>query len=125
MTYNQNERANAKRRLKDKKIELLKPSSGDYIDKDSQGFKLQSLEPVCPSVWAYYRHLTGREMYTNNTTIPRENVMFVINWRRDISTRNVVRFRGELFDIVRVDDFQGYKSDIVLYCKNREVAQNG
>jgi SPP1 family predicted phage head-tail adaptor len=48
-----------------------------------------------------------------------EEVLFVVNYRDDITTAHVVRFRGVLYDITRVDVFEGYKGDITLYAKLR------
>lgn len=48
-----------------------------------------------------------------------EEVQFVINWRDDITTAHVIRYRGADYDITRVDPFEGYKSDITVYCKKR------
>jgi len=43
----------------------------------------------------------------------------VINWRNDIITAHVIRFKGVLYDIARVDTFERYKQDLTLYCKKR------
>ena len=48
-----------------------------------------------------------------------EEVQFVINWRDDITTRHIVRYKGVDYDITRVDTFEGYKSDLTLYAKKR------
>lgn len=48
-----------------------------------------------------------------------EEVQFVINWRDDITTQHIIRFRVADYDITRVDTFEGYKSDLMLYCKKR------
>lgn len=36
----------------------------------------------------------------------------------DLSTSHVIRYKGVLYDISRVDDFEGYRSDLKLFCKN-------
>lgn len=46
-------------------------------------------------------------------------VMFVINYRTDITTENIILFKGVQYNIVRVDVFEGYKSDLTLYCKRQ------
>ncbi len=48
-----------------------------------------------------------------------EAVLFVINWRDDITPRNVIRFKGVDYYFTRVDTFEGYKVDLTLYCKRR------
>ena len=100
-------------KLKDKKIEILQPST----NKDVDGFSTETLTPIAPSLWAYFRKLSGKEIYANATTITTEQVLFVINWRADITTRHIIRYMGTLYDITRVDVFEGYKDDITLYCR--------
>ena len=48
-----------------------------------------------------------------------QEVMFVINYRTDITTENVILYKGVKYNIVRVDVFEGYKSDLTLYCKKQ------
>ena len=100
-------------KLKDKKIEILLPTS----ERDMAGFGLETLTPIAPPLWAYFRQLSGKEIHTNATTIATEQVLFTINWRQDITTAHVVRFKGVLYDICRIDVYEGYKQDITLYCR--------
>ena len=46
-------------KLKDKKIEILAVQS--VINEN--GYAVETLEPICPPVWAYFRHLSGREYH--------------------------------------------------------------
>ena len=102
-------------KLKDKKIEILLPTR----EKDFAGFSMETLTPIAPPLWAYFRQLSGKEIHTNSTTIATEEVLFTINWRNDVTTAHMVRYRGALYDISRVDVYEGYKRDITLYCKLR------
>jgi SPP1 family predicted phage head-tail adaptor len=102
-------------KLKDKKIEILKPT----YTKDSEGFSAETLTPISPLIWAYFRHLSGKEIYANATTIATEQVLFTINYRQDVTTAHVVRYKGILYDITRIDTFEGYKGDITLYARVR------
>ena len=43
--------------------------------------------------------------------------MFQIGYRNDITTANTIVYRGKTYNITRIDVFEGYKSDLVLYCK--------
>jgi SPP1 family predicted phage head-tail adaptor len=103
-------------KLKDKKIKILQPT----ITKDAEGFAVETLTPIAPPLWAYFRQLSGNEIHVNSATFPTEQVLFTINWRDDITTRHAVRYRGVLYDITRVDVFEGYKADITLYCRLRQ-----
>ena len=104
-------------KLKDKKIEILAVQS--VINEN--GYAVETLEPVCPPVWAYFRHLSGREYHAANAEQVQEEALFQINWRAELSTTHVIRFKGVLWDITRVDTFEGYRKDMTLYCKQNGV----
>lgn len=40
-----------------------------------------------------------------------------VNYRTDIETDMIVEYAGEYYQITRIDDHEGYKTDIDLYCK--------
>jgi hypothetical protein len=46
-------------------------------------------------------------------------VLFVINYRADLTTRHILRFRGVDYDITRIDDLQGYKQDLTVWAKKK------
>ncbi len=100
-------------KLKDKKIEILAVTT----TKDAEGFSTETLTPIAPPLWAYFRQLSGKEIYAAGAVQPTEEVVFVINWRDDVTTANVVRYRGVLYDITRVDCFEGYRGEVGIYCR--------
>ena len=102
-------------KLKDKKIEILQPT----MPKDASGFSTEILTPIAPPLWAYFRQLSGKEIHAAMSVHAVEEVQFTVNWRNDITTRHIIRFRGVDYDITRVDTFEGYKRDLVLYAKAR------
>ena len=102
-------------KLKDKKIEILAVQS--VINEN--GYAVETLQPICPPVWAYFRHLSGREYHAANAEQVQEEALFQINWRAGLSTAHVIRFKGVLWDITRVDTFEEYKGDLTLYCKRK------
>lgn len=102
-------------KLKDKKIEVLAPT----YTRDTMGAQCETLTPIAPPLWAYFRQLSGKEVYAAASIHAVEEVQFIINWRDDITTAHVIRFKGVDYDITRVDPFEGYKSDITLYAKRR------
>ena len=59
-----------------------------------------------------------QELY-NVTTQLEEEVLFQIGYRADITTSHTIKFRGIEYDIVRIDPFEGYKTDLKLYCKRK------
>ena len=102
-------------KLKDKKVELLRPA----VRKDAEGFGTEGLVPIAPPLWAYFRQLSGKEIHAAGTTVATEQMLFVVNWREGLDTRLAVRFRGVLYDVTRVDVFEGYRQDLTLYARLR------
>ena len=102
-------------KLKDKKIELLAQVSQVNVN----GYAVTTLQAICPPVWAYYRHLSGKEVFAAATINYKEEVLFQINYRTDLTTAHVIRYNGVLYDITRIDSFEGYKADLKLYAKRR------
>ena len=45
--------------------------------------------------------------------------MYRSGYRADITTSHTIKFRGIEYDIVRIDPFEGYKTDLKLYCKRK------
>ena len=61
----------------------------------------------------------AREVFAAATTNYKEEVLFVVNYRTDLTTANVVRYKGILYDITRIDTFEGYKEDLTLPLQRR------
>jgi hypothetical protein len=61
----------------------------------------------------------GYEIFAAQSVQSVKEVLFIVNWRDDIITAHVVRFRGVDYDIIRVDTFEGYKGDMGVYAKVR------
>ena len=100
-------------KLKDKKIEILR----QITTRDEHGFGTTTLEPISAPVWAYFRQLSGKEVFAAATANYKEEVLFTVNYNPEITNTHVIRYNGVLYDITRVDTFEGYKEDITLYCK--------
>ena len=71
------------------------------------------------TVWAHFRHLSGKEVFAAATVNYKEEVLFQVNYRTDLTTANMVRYNGTLYNITRIDTFEGYKEDLTLYCKRQ------
>ena len=71
------------------------------------------------TVWAYFRHLSGKGVFATATVNYKEGVLFQINYRTKLTTANMVRYNGTLYNITRIDTFGGYKEDLTLYCKGK------
>ena len=103
-------------KLKDKKIELLR----QVHTRDEMGFAKNTLESM-GMVWAYFRHLSGKEVFAAATVNYKEEVLFQINYRTDLTTANMVRYNRTLYNITRIDTFEGYKEDLTLYCVAKKM----
>ena len=98
-------------KLKDKKIDIQEVR---YVS-DVIGNRQKETVTVA-TVWAYFRQLSANEIY-HVTTQTEEKVLFQISYRDDITTNHSIVYRGKTYNITRIDVFEGYKSDLVLYCK--------
>lgn len=78
-------------KLKDKKIQILTHTN----DTNDNGFPVTAWRPIDEGMlWAYYRQLSGREFYASAMLNNTEDVVFTINWRNDLDTNCIVKFRG-------------------------------
>ena len=102
-------------KLKDKKIEVRQ----QVTTRDSGGFAQTILQLVSAPAWAYFRQLSGKEVFAAATTNYKQEVLFTINYHTDITNAHVACYNGVLYDIIRVDTFEGYKEDLTLYCSRR------
>ena len=68
------------------------------------------------TVWAYFRHLSGKEVFAAATVNYKEEVLFQVNYRTDLTTANVIQYNVRLYNITRIYTVEGYKQDLTLYC---------
>lgn len=112
-----------KRYLKDKKIVIYK--KGEFTDED--GFQTEGFMPVHPqpSLWAYFKQLSATLTYLNDSTQSKEECLFRINWldyvRKANASELAIGYNGLVYDVTRVDPYEDYKRDLVLYAKNNHT----
>jgi SPP1 family predicted phage head-tail adaptor len=101
--------------LKDKKIKVYKTT----YTKDAIGNQIPTHEMLGGGLlWAYFRQIGGGEYYAAKTAqVSGEEVLFQVNYRPDYDTTMIVVFRDKVYNITRIDVFEGYKADVKLYCK--------
>lgn len=93
-----------------------------YIERyvpNGNGYTTKVTEPLALNVWAYFRQLSMKELYSVTTQLDEE-VLFQIGYRANVTTSHMILFRGVQYDIVRIDPFEGYKADLKLYCKRKK-----
>ena len=88
-------------KLKDKKIELLR----QVHTRDEMGITTTTLESM-GTVWAYFRHLSGKEVFAAATVNYKEEVLFQVNYRTDLTTANVIQYNGRLYKVVQAHSTQ-------------------
>lgn len=105
--------------LKDKKLEI-------YVGekKNVMGVTTFTYSRKYKGLWCYYRQnaggttLEGSALKVYDST---ERVIFVINRLpelREMNLSNVkIYFNGRVYDINRVDDYEGYRGDYKLECE--------
>lgn len=102
-------------KLKDKKINIYRET---HVP-NGNGYTTKVTEPLALNVWAYFRQLSGKEIFAAAAYRYDEEVMFAINYRNDVTTACFVEYGGVRYDVTRIDTFEGYKQDITLYCKRK------
>lgn len=103
-------------RLRDKKIDIVKPVK-EY---DDYGESIDELQTIAANIWAYYRQVSGNEFFSALTANTKVDALFNIAYRKDIDTTCKIRFRGKLYDITRIDDYEGYKKTLTIYATRTE-----
>ena len=100
-----------RRYLKDKKIVIYK--KGTFEDED--GFQTEGYMPI-------HSQLSAELTYLNNSTQSKEECLFRINWldyvRNAYPSDLAIGYNGLLYKVTRVDPYEDYKRDLVLYAKN-------
>ncbi len=106
--------------LKDKKIDLYKGVSVTI-----KGVTKTTYSLLLSNLWAYYKQDNGSSSVTSSMTIKvydtTERAVFVINRRPELRQETLsklkVVYNGRIYDIDRIDDYEGYKEDYKLICK--------
>lgn len=101
--------------LKDKKIMIYDLVMGE----NSLGnLTTKGYRPIHPGkLWAYARQLSQTERFVAAQISTTEEMLFVINWRSDIENYMKILYKGEWYDITRIDTFEDYKQDLKIYAK--------
>lgn len=97
---------------KDKKITIVKTVTGQ----DEDGFEDDDKEIIVyKDIWAYYRHISGKEFYAARSTNTKVEVIFIINYRKDIDETMQIIYKDKKYYITQIDDFEDKKTDLKIY----------
>ena len=99
--------------LKDKKIILYRAEQST----DKEGFPTAAkYKPIHDGrLWAYVRQLSASEFYAAKAVQNSEEMLFVVNWRGDLTADLYIEYKGVFYNVTRVDTFEGYKEDLKVY----------
>lgn len=97
--------------IKDKKISII--AYQEIVD--DAGDVIEGEAPLYENIWAYYRQASGNEIYLAAQAQAKVEVVFEINWRDNIDTSMKIRYKGNDYNITRIDDFEGGKNDLKIY----------
>jgi len=102
--------------LKDKKITIYKR----VMTNDEWGNQRTGYQPIHPGkLWAYVRQLSATEYFAAAAVQNKEEMLFTVNWRPDITPKMYIEYKGVWYDIKRVDTFEGYKENLHLYASQK------
>lgn len=116
----------ARRILKDKRVTLYVQVSTT----DSAGFPKTGYMPLDSTGgtrWAYYRQMGGMAYWASDALQTKADVEFVIGYDSLIAhavdfERIYIDYGGRLYQVSRVDTFEGYKRDLTLYATAKSSA---
>lgn len=99
--------------LKDKKITILQ-----LVEDDNSTSPAPTYAPVpgLENIWAYYRHVSGKEYWAAASEQHELDVVFEVNYHAGIIPNMVIQFRDHRYVITQIDDFEGNKATLRLYC---------
>lgn len=103
-------------------MKLKNKKTNVYIERyvpNGNGYTTKVTEPLALNVWAYFRQLSGKEIFAAAAYRYDEEVLFTINYHDDVTTACFVEYKGVKYNVNRIDTFEGYKQDITLYCKRK------
>lgn len=100
-------------RMKDKKITIWGATYG--IDEWGNQVEIPGPIPGGENIWAYVRHASGSEYYGAAGVQQKVEMIFEINWRDDIEPNMEIEYKGERYNITRIDTFEDYKDTIRIY----------
>lgn len=104
-------------KLKDKKISIYRFKEGGT---DEDGFRTDDIYVKIHDgkLWAHYRQTSANEYFRAMSYQYVEESIFTVNWRKDIDPRtDVILYNHHIYDINRVDDYEGYKNDLRISAK--------
>lgn len=101
--------------LKDKKAQIYR----EVTRQTSSGFsEIEGYYPrAAAPLWCYTRQLTQDQLFAAMAYSQQETRFFVFNYYPGIDVYDVIQYRGEWYEVTRVDTTDDYKGDLFIYVK--------
>lgn len=105
--------------LKDKKADIYKSV---YVASDtSWGNPIEHLVAVTPApLWCYAKQLTQAQLFAAATYWNDETRFFVFNYRDDVKIYWHIGYKGDVYEVTRVDHTEDYNGETFVYVKNEK-----
>ena len=80
---------------------------------------------LAKDIWSYYRHLSAKEYTKFNQIKGTYNIesLFIINWRPGIKSGMKIYYKGDLYRIESIDDYEGKRCDLKIYASRYDIQE--
>lgn len=96
----------------DKRIQIISATK-TY---DSEGYYTET-ETVVRTCWAKFSRTSGTELTKSNSDFSEVKCRFLIRYVAEIDRKMFVRYSGDDYEIVYVNDYDDHHEYIELWCK--------
>lgn len=102
-------------KLKDKKITVLQATTVKV-----NGVNVKRFKKILTDTWCFYQQIPGSASLTDVNGLQiydsTEKAQFIVNKRTDVlpTIGDVILFRNRYYDILTIDDYQGYHTELKL-----------
>lgn len=115
MAYSSNRQQSSQRYYrKDKKVKLMKGTT----TRDKYGNSVRAYRYLtAAAIWAYARQLSQDQKFAAAQYGDHETRLFVLNYRTDLEVYDFIEYRGEFYEITRLDTQDDYNGELFVYVK--------
>ena len=107
--------------IKDKKAEIF----DRLIVRDSMGGRITYYIPLSAApLWCYAKQISASLYFAARAYQMEEKRLFVFNFNPDIAVYKLIRYRGQWYEITRVDTDEDYNGDMFVYVKDATPPQD-
>ena len=74
-------------------------------------------------LWCYTRQLSQDQVWQGMQFGTHEKRLFVLNYRSDISTGDLIEYRDRRYEVTRVDTECDYRGDLFVYVRDADQTE--